>query len=213
MKKIAILFFLLIAATVFAQDLFIADKPPAPPNLYFIRDVEIQVEGITNARILRGKAAILPGIGFPDLASLKNYIADRKQRLVNERVLEKVQVDYVLEDFINDGVDSYHVDISVAVKDSWNIIALPYFRYDSNDGLLLSVRGRDYNFIGSMRALVLNLDYSQDATGRQSFGGYTTFGIPFLLFQHDSGINASQTINLYADGRPVTSLSNLSFWT
>ena len=51
------------------------------------------------------------------------------------------------------------VTLDVYTRDTWNLIALPYFKYDSNSGLLLALRGRDYNFFGTMQTLTLNLDY------------------------------------------------------
>jgi outer membrane protein assembly factor BamA len=176
---------------------------------FVIKSVRYEIKGITNQRILQGKAEIKEGTRFATKEELESFIADRRQRLMNERVLESVTIEYAL---IGTGKDPQEVDILVNVEDSWNIIALPYFRYDTNDGFLLSIRGRDYNFLGSMQALVLNLDFSIDATGKQSYGGYTSFGVPFALYGRDSGVNVSETLSVHADSRPVTSVTNLSFW-
>ena len=179
-------------------------------EVYSIRKVFFIIKGQTNRNVLRYKADIQPGTEFKDKASLEDYLAVRRQVLLNERVLDDVSVEYSLEQM---RPDFYFVDVTVYTSDSWNIIGLPYFRYDSNEGLLLSLRGRDYNFLGSMQALVLNMDYQNDENGKNSYGGYTSFGIPIRIFDHDSGLDASQTLNVHADDRPVTSVSNLGFWT
>jgi outer membrane protein assembly factor BamA len=176
---------------------------------FIISSVRYEIQGITNQRILQGKAEIKEGTRFSTKEALESFIADRRQRLMNERVLESVVIEYTLVG--SDGAPQ-EVDVLVKVEDSWNIIALPYFRYDTNDGFLLSIRGRDYNFIGSMQALVLNIDYAVDAAGQQSYGGYASFGIPFALFDRDSGITVSETLSVHADNRPVTSVTSLSFW-
>jgi len=205
---------------------FTQQNPEFPEqSSIIIRSVNYSIQGMTNKRILKSKAEIEEGTRFASVEDLDRFIADRKQKLMNERVLESVDITYTVVSSANDpesdlsiGPEStsdtglLEVDIYVSVKDSWNIIALPYFRYDTNDGFLLSVRGRDYNFIGSMQALVLNLDYAVDAVGKQSYGGYSSFGIPFSLFGRDSGINVSETLSVHADPRPITSVTNLSFW-
>lgn len=203
---VVIILFLCIPLSVFSQTTFIENQPV---ESYTLRDVRFDVKGITLERLLRNKANIKIGKEFSDRASLEAYLTERKQILVNERTLEQVSVNYTVEEQ-DSGI--FLVDVFVSTTDSWNIIALPYFRYDTNEGLVLSLRGRDYNFLGSMQALILNLDYSMDEQGRQSYGGYTAFGIPFQVLGHDAGVNASQTIKVHYDGRPVTSLTNLSYW-
>ncbi|MFA6008227.1 MAG: hypothetical protein WC784_06355 [Candidatus Shapirobacteria bacterium] len=210
------LYLFYMAIATFAQEA--PDSPSAPQadpqelvaaELYTIRNVKFLIKGMTMERILRYKADIQPGTTFPDQESLEKYLAERRQILMNERVLADVEIEYSLSP---SGPGVYLADIEVKTTDSWNIIGLPYFRYDTNDGLLLSLRGRDYNFLGSMQALVLNLDFTRDEDGKNSYGGYTSFGIPFKLLNHDAGIDASQSLSVHADDRPITSLSSLGFW-
>lgn len=185
------------------------EAPATATSEYIINDVHFDIRGMTMERILRYKAAIKLGQSFSDRGSLDAYLAQRKQVLLNERVLASVDIEYSL---VNESQNRYLVNVRVKTVDSWNIIGLPYFKYDTNDGLLFSLRGRDYNFLGSMQALVLNLDYSLDEEGQDSYGGYTSFGIPFKLLDHDAGIDASQTLDIHADERPITSLTKLGLW-
>ncbi|PKL06644.1 MAG: hypothetical protein CVV53_03260 [Spirochaetae bacterium HGW-Spirochaetae-9] len=216
-KSFLVVFYMFFMTIVtFAQEIP-ASSPAVQPDtqeivaaeVYTIRNVKFLIKGMTMERILRYKADIQPGTPFPDRESLEKYLAERRQILMNERVLADVNIEYTTSPTSS---GSYLADITVRTTDSWNIIGLPYFRYDTNDGLLLSLRGRDYNFLGSMRALVLNLDYTRDADGKSSYGGYTSFGIPFKLLNHDAGLDASQSLSVHADDRPITSLSSIGFW-
>ena len=213
-RGLLLVFFLLSSLWISAQTDQEIHQLPIPEigkaidsSVYIIRSVHFIIKGITIERLLREKVDIAKGTSFLDLDSFERFLGERRQRLVNERVLADVEATYFTEPIDS---EHYYIDIVFRVTDSWNTIALPYFRYDTNDGFTVSIRARDYNFIGSMQALVLNLDYSIDTLQRQSYGGYTSFGIPFRLLGHDAGINASQTLLIHADGRPTTSISNLS---
>ena len=75
--------------------------------------------------------------------------------------------------------------LDVYTRDTWNLIALPYFKYDSNSGLLLALRGRDYNFFGTMQTLTLNLDYTFTEDKTNEWGAMTSFSLPFQMLHHD----------------------------
>ncbi|MDP3179791.1 MAG: hypothetical protein Q8M76_17915 [Spirochaetaceae bacterium] len=204
MKKvghIAIAALAIVVAAV-APARIAAQEPAAVQGPYVIRAVDFSIQGLTLEFVLRKKADIEVGKCFPTKEALEAYLADRKQVLVNQRVLEEVSLDYDAPLSPGGGHD---VAVRVSTKDSWNIIGLPYFDYDSNSGLLLSLRGRDYNFLGSMQTLVLNLDWTQDELGRNAYGGYMSCGVPFRLFGHDWSTSLSEDLRIYADGRPAKS--------
>ncbi|MCE5256780.1 MAG: hypothetical protein LLF89_08045 [Spirochaetaceae bacterium] len=175
---------------------------------YTIRSVNFKITGYTMERVLRQKANITPGTGFASLEAFESYLEQRRQALLNERVLAEVKAEYTLE---KDEDERFLIDITFTTKDSWNIIALPYFKYDSNDGLVLSARARDYNFLGSMQVLVLNIDYSIDQSQRHSYGGLASMNLPFQLVGHDASVNVYEDLAVHADGRPTSSISNLGF--
>jgi hypothetical protein len=196
---LAILLATLSPDRIGAQAAVVSDGP------YVIRSVDFSIQGVTLEFILRKKADFKIGASFATKAELEAYIADRRQLLVNERVLAEVSADYEALPAAGGGFD---VAVRVSTKDSWNIMALPYFKYDSNSGLLLSVRGRDYNFLGSMQTLVLNLDWTQDELGRNAYGGYMTCGVPFRLLDHDWSTSLSQDLRIFADERPTKSVTS-----
>lgn len=175
---------------------------------YVIRSVHFKITGYTLERVLRQKADITPGTSFKALEDFKGYLEQRRQTLMNERVLAEVLADYTLEE---DGPGRFLIDITFTTKDSWNIIALPYFKYDTNDGLVLSARARDYNFLGSMQVLILNIDYSIDQNQRHSYGGLASMNLPFRLAGRDASVSVYEDLAVHADGRPTSSVSNLGF--
>jgi hypothetical protein len=65
--------------------------------------------------------------------------------------------------------------------DSWAIIVLPKPKYDSNVGLQVSLSGRDYNFLGSMEPLRVNLDYDVNSALEQTWGFGVEMVQPFLI--------------------------------
>lgn len=181
--------------------------PSAADGAFRIAAVEYLIEGETKEFFLAAKAGIDVGHSFKNRSDLENYLADKRQVLLNERVLETVAIEYTL------GIPEAGftpVNVSVLVKDSMNIIALPYFLYDSNSGIVLSARGRHYNFLGSMQTLVLNFDFKQNLQGRNSYGGYTNFEIPFVVNDFLLGLGFSGDLRVYDDGAPPTASTSVS---
>ncbi|HRZ88553.1 MAG TPA: hypothetical protein P5117_03615 [Spirochaetia bacterium] len=158
-------------------------------TVYRIESVEYRIEGRTREKALADRLEIAIGREFRDLASLEAYVADRRQVLVIQRVLEDAELLYS----IGEPVDSVlPVRLTVRARDTWNLIILPYPKYSTNDGLLLSMRLRNYNFLGTMETLYLDLDYRYDESGNQSFGIGTEFTYPFQSAGLDWSVHTEQ---------------------
>jgi len=161
---------------------------------YRIDDLRFDVVGRTNIYLLSRTADITVGSVFPDRLSLEAYIADRRQVLLNERVLESVEIDILEMESTPD--HPVPVTLIVRTRDTWNIIALPYFKFDSNSGLLFSIRARDYNFWGSMEPLRFNLNLDRDLSDATTLSADMNFSMPFTAWGRDLtwNFNASVTI-------------------
>ena len=148
-----------------------------------ITEVRYHVEGITREWALQQVVEDLhEGAMFNSREELAAFMADQQQLLVNQRTLQTVRVEYevVPHSGTPDGVV-----VDVFTKDTWNIIVLPYVKYDSNNGLLLSLRGRDYNFFGTMQEFRINLDYEYDDTENNSTWAVDyRFNLPFNWGAH-----------------------------
>jgi hypothetical protein len=170
-----------------------------------ICSVNYTIEGKTREKVLNERLDIQEGEVLLGYTALEEYIADKEQLIRNERTLASGQIKYVLdEDPQQPGL--YHVDLYILAKDTWNYIALPYAKYDSNEGFLLSFRGRNYNFLGGMETLELNLDYWRtEPSGDTEYSVNGGFVIPFYLwdfnwrfyFDEDVVIDENDPLELY----------------
>lgn len=170
----------------------------------YLRSIEYEVRGRTLPYFLGRAAELVEGREFKDMAALDAYLARARQLLLNERVLDSAEIEPAIGPAEADGRTP--VDLVVRVKDTWNIIALPYFKYDSNDGLLLSARARDYNFLGTMLPLRINFNYEYE-DDEAVWGGEFDFSYPFPALGLDWSLDFSGGLDFYAEGdNPVASL-------
>jgi len=180
----------LFSAAVYAQD---ADelntyeteidsvKNDDPNQVYFINSFNYNVTGRTLPFMLNTKTELKKGEEIKGYNKLIDFIDDKKQLLTNERVLkDTVRIEYTLGEPNEDG--KIPVDLEIFTEDTWNIIALPYPKYDSNTGVELTIKARDYNFLGTMNALRFDFGYKYDQKGRSYYNLMLDSGIPFNLF-------------------------------
>jgi hypothetical protein len=80
----------------------------------------------------------------------------------------------------NDG--KFPVDLVIYVKDSWNIIAFPVPQYSTNTGFSIILKGRDYNFFGTMSPFRIDLGYHYNEHSQHFFSLLFDFDIPFIAF-------------------------------
>jgi len=155
----------------------------APVPLYEIAAVSYTVDGLTRESLLETYMEIKEGKLFFSPQELEEYLADKQVLLLNQRSFAEgtVSIKRIVER--PDGPDLVY--LTVWAKDTWNVIVLPYAKYDSNEGLLVSLRGRDYNFLGSMQTFALNLDYRFTELEKHQFSLNGDFSIPFSLWGRD----------------------------
>lgn len=122
-----------------------------------VRSVEFRVDGRTLVSALRRVSGIAGGERFESAAALEAWVEEKKQLLINQRTLAAVEIEVKLD--LPPATGPQSADLLVRVRDTWNIIALPYFKYDSNDGFELTAKARDYNFLGTMEALRFDFGY------------------------------------------------------
>ena len=170
-----------------------------PPE-YEITEVTYEIDGRTRQFALAGRLEIEEGTQFTSREELEAYIADKQQVLTNQRVLsEDSTLSYSIRR--REG-ETDAVIIDVDAIDTWNLIALPYPEYDSNEGLLLSIRARDYNFFGTMEELKVNFNYrnkigeNDQLSGDEVWSVYTQFDWPFQWQGYDWKWSFSQDFEL-----------------
>ncbi|MFP4330835.1 MAG: hypothetical protein ACLFP6_08965 [Spirochaetaceae bacterium] len=147
---------------------------------YAITGVVYRIEGRTRQWALEEVVDLEIGRTFPSTDALESHLARQQQNLVNQRQLQSARVDYQ----VAEGEQlPREVTVIIETDDTWNIIVLPYFRYDSNEGLLLSIRGRDYNFFGTLQELAIDLDYLRTVDETNEWTIAADFSLPFNMLE------------------------------
>lgn len=188
-QAMAALALFLCAAAAFAQE-----------GPFIIKSVDFQVKGRSIPFVLMQKIEAdgrVIGKSFNDEASLDAYIEDRRQVLINTRLLASVESSRDIAPNPQGGSD---VSVYYTVVDTWNIIALPEPKYDSNTGLTLYVKGRDYNFFGSMQTLNLDLSYVSDTASNKSGEVATAFSLPFQALGAAWSLGVSEDYQAWTTG-------------
>ena len=194
-RTFTLLLLYFIAMTVRAQDSGFDNSPPADESqlVYVIRNMDFDIKGRSRPFALIYHGDFKEGERIQGKANLDRYMTRKTRMLMNQRVLEEVSMEYTLGEAEEDG--ALPVNILIHVKDTWNIIGLPYPQYDSNDGFKFTLKLRDYNFLGTMSPLRLDFSYQNDTDHRNSFGIMLDSDTPFraagltwnLNFDHELG--------------------------
>jgi hypothetical protein len=175
--KTQVLFLFAILAA-FSVPLFSQEYTDLPDDsIYVINSFVFNVDGYTRPSALINKGDLIAGEEVTGLSNLEKYIVNKTQILYNERVLDSVSIEYFIGQMREDG--KYPVDFVIYVKDTWNIVVLPRPRYSSNSGFDITIKARDYNFLGTMIPLRLDLGYIYDEEGRSAFLFLLDSNIPF----------------------------------
>ena len=151
---------------------------------YIIRNINFTIDGTTRESVLSHYLDIKSGQSFSSKDDLLICLDTKIQLINNQRTLAEGSIDVGYNKDPNNSNITF-VDLDIYVKDTWNYILLPYVKYDSNDGFLLSLRGRDYNFLGGMETLSLNLDYIQTNNFESEYSINGRFEIPFYIWNYN----------------------------
>lgn len=184
---------------------------------YRITAVTYDIKGTTRLFPLSLAVPIDTDRVFASRALIDSYLADVEIRLNNQRVFESARVDSAYGESGTDGI--IPVALVVHTVDTWNVIALPYPKYDSNSGFELKLKFKDYNFFGSMQDLNGDVNYKIGNDGKTSITSNLDFSIPFRAWGYSSNWKAEASVELPQDELPLWTLStgfNISFpvgWT
>jgi hypothetical protein len=159
----------------------------ADTTVYIINSFDYNIDGITRRFAIRNAADLKIGEIIIGFYHLENYIQEKTQLLVNQRVLETASIDYTIGEAQEDGI--YPVDLVINTKDSRNMVALPLPQYSSNSGYKLTIKARDYNFLGTMNALRVDFGIRYDQEDRLSTNFMIDSDTPFEAFDLDWEFN------------------------
>jgi hypothetical protein len=162
-------------------------------SVFVINSVNFNIKGRTKPLALIRNGEIKIGEEIVGLEKLEKYLSDKTQLLINQRVLSTARIDYTIGELGTDG--KYPVDLLVSVEDTWNIIALPYPKYDSNTGFEFILKARDYNFLGTMNPLRLDIGYKYDQDGHNTLLIELDSDFPFTAFGYDWNFYSTHYFN------------------
>ncbi|MDR1105345.1 MAG: hypothetical protein LBL44_03210, partial [Treponema sp.] len=213
--------FLVFLAAVFSPALFSLDGETEADDktVYYIRDVEVNVSGpelfgislpmgYSRPFAVMYHGEIKEGEEIQGTAGLEKYMRDKTQLIMNQRVISSATIDYTVAGAEADG--RRPVDLLVTVRDTWNIIALPQPRYDSNEGFKLFVKARDYNFLGTMNPLRLDIGYTRNLDGITTFSLLVDTNTRFRALGLDWNLNFDNEF-FYTMGEPLSYINTTGF--
>lgn len=115
---------------------------------------------------------------FESKQELDSYLLDYELRLNNLRAFETVVISQSFTISEDENQTIIPVFVKVQVKDSIHIIALPYPKYNSNDGFVFKLKAKDTNFLGSLNTMNTSFNF-QHKEADEINEKETTFGFDF----------------------------------
>lgn len=176
---------------------------------YKIVDVTYNITGLTREYALSQKVPVNTDTVFADEQSFARYIDDLRQQLNNQRVFQSTSIEALFLEADRD--DIIPVKLLISTKDTLNIIGVPYPSYNSNTGITLKLKLKDYNFFGSMETMDFDLNYQAKGTDALEdvthiYGINFGFSVPFKFVTLPSSWNSDFSFS-YTVGTPQIDMS------
>ena len=171
MKKLFFLFFTL-NTILFSQN-------------YQIKNYEYNIDGITKEEYLSNKITINTTDVFDSEEELIQYINELKQKYINLRLFDTVDISHSLINIDSDEKNTNFVSLLIQLNESKNFILLPYYKYDSTDGNVLKAKLKNSNFLGTLEELESEFSFgikSNDSNNLDfKLGGEFLYNLPFFI--------------------------------
>lgn len=193
---------LLILKNIFYLLLFASFLPFVSAQKYQINDIDYNLDGRTKEYALNKTLDIRQDIVFESQEDLQLYINFISQKLNDQRVLENSRLDYNLGAENENGI--IPVNLTIYAEETWNILPLPYPKYNSNTGLSVNFTIRDYNFLGLMKPFNFDFEFFQEDEGTtNAFGLGVKFSVPFPIGIFDAEWKNEADISYtFGDSKP-----------
>ena len=123
---------------------------------------------------------------FESKEELDDYISDLKQRLLNTRAFDSLQLKIDNLEDKNESPPVTKILLRVECHDTKSLLILPYPKYDSNDGLIFKIKVKDVNFLGTMNTLDAGIfagikEDIKSGDQNPTFGAEFKYKYPFML--------------------------------
>jgi hypothetical protein len=166
-------------------------------SVFIIKSFTINVKGYTRPSAIIEKGELEEGEIIAGLSALEKYVSEKQRILFNERVLAEVNIDYTFAEAQEDG--KIPVDLTIDIRDTWNIMIVPYPKYSSSSGFSLTLKARDNNFLGTMKPIKLDIGYIYDEEGQSIFLLGLRSDTPFKAFGYTWNFKFEHFFNYRAD--------------
>lgn len=161
-------------------------------NKFQITSVKYELEGQTRVSALKEMLKIDQQTVFKNRKEFDDYISWVRAEFDGFRVFSytEVQVFYGTKD-TQSGITP--VELLLKAKDGNNKIVVPFPKYTSANGLKITFKARNYNFMGTMQMFDLNFGYNyytaEKPTIKHILSVDTGFTVPIKAFGHDINWN------------------------
>jgi hypothetical protein len=153
--------------------------------LYIIDNYEYEIEGMSRPWAIENYLNAPETAEFSDLESMMIFAGKLKQDLINLRIFETVEMEFIRSEHDEEEISS-HYTLKFSVKDGWTFFPLLIPIFDSNDNFSLQLKINYANFFGTL------VDFNIDGD----------FGIAVDPVTEDLGVNFWNV---------ETSFSNINF--
>jgi len=159
--------------------------------MYRIETVNYEVSGITSHYALSRAVDIDKERIFNSYDELHSYVENLRQLFNNERNLASAIINVKYESITGED-EVTPITLNISTIDSKHFLLVPYPKYNSNDGLVVKLKAKDTNFLGTMETLNFDLNFSVEPSDDDADSFDTVFGInldydyPFKLWRLDS---------------------------
>ena len=162
---------------------------------YQIENVEYIINGFTKEAPLADKIQVDKRRIFYSQEEFEAYISELNTEFHNMRTIESHEISF---EFLEPKNNIIPVKLKIYVKDTWNIIALPYPSFDSNKGFEFKLKLKDFSFLGRLEPFTIDLIYNKDNNDKSSFSLGSKFALPFyvnpvkLVLFNEAGLSINQ---------------------
>lgn len=105
---------------------------------------------------------------------LEKYLEELEKDFLDTRLIDFVKIDYEI-------ISNTSVNLFVKIQKSGNFIIFPYPKYDSNSGLSLKIKIKDYNAFKRMEVFSSDFTYNYTQDKTNAIEGKTDFIFPFNI--------------------------------
>lgn len=191
-----------------------AGRAAAQEAGFVLVEIEYSSPGLVRHDALDAFFGVEPGRAFADVAALENWIAELERAARNDRRFDPATR------FRWEPLGEVEAGVAVPfrlvgeIEMSWNALAVPFPKYSDDTGFVLALRYKDFNFLGSLQTLSVDLDlYGSDGRTNAVVEGSLPFDLPSSTWTYALAADAWYVPEVGFTGKATQSLSTSFAWS